>query len=308
LANQYGHQADQEGTGEGRADPESLERRDRDSQQLGFSFLNLLSTTPEANPTQENHWREFVLAMSLSRNLHASLTHAIAYPLADSLGTAILQGIESLYTELEAQPWQLAESEVLTMINRITSEGLFLQVIITTRQQCQSQETPPYTDAALLLLTLSRKANMGEARTRRAMHQAIYTLSVEGDVHTLDLLIGWLEDALPDLNWIWPAVGKANTVLLLINRLDSTCLQTPQLSDMNRGRQAVEVLCLLCQDYYFCKEVLEIGTQRLLLTTDRARKMQIYEHDSIRSRALDIQLTIIECVYRTTETRPQVGP
>ena len=307
-AEQCGHREHPEGAGRGLPHPARLEMWDRESQQLGFSFLNLLSTTPDANPTQDDQWREFVLAMSLSSNLLASLTHAISYPLTVNFSTEILQGIESLYTELEAQLPQPEESEVLTMINRITSEGLFSQVLITTRQQCQSQESPPYTDAALLLLTLSRSANMGEVKTRMALHQAIYTFSVEGDVYTLDLLIDWLEEALPDLNWIWPAVLKANTVPLLINRLDSTCLQTPQLSDMNRGRQAVEVLCLLCQDYSFCEAILEIGTQRLLPTTDRARTLQIYEHDPIRSRALDIQLTIIECVHRTIETRPQVAP
>jgi len=38
--------------------------------------------------------------------------------------------------------------------------------------------------------------------------------------------------------------------------------------------------------------------------------MQIFrnEHDPVRSRALDIQLTIIECVNRTTATRPLADP
>jgi len=311
LANQFGHREDQVETCEGLADPERLEQWDRDSQRLGFSFLNLLSTTPEANPTHDNHWREFVLAMSFSRDLLASLTHAIAHPLTDNLVTVSLQGIESLYTELEAKPWTPEESEVLTMINLITSEGLLSHVLIKTRRQCQSQESQPYTDAALLLLTLSLRANTGEARIRMELSQAVYTLSVEGDVHTLDLLLGWLEDALPEFHWMWPTVGQAKTVPLLISRLDSTCHQTHKLSDMNSCLRAVEVLCLLCQDLSFCKDILEIGTHRLLQTADRARRMQMSrpnEHDPIRSRALDIQLTIIECVNRTTATRPQADP
>ena len=118
------------------------------------------------------------------------------------------------------------------------------------------------------------------------LNQAVYTLSVEGDVPTLDLLPGWLEDALPEFHWMWPTVGKANTIPLLINRLDSTCHQTHKLSDMNRGLRAVEVLCLLCQDFSFCKDILEIGTHRLLQTADKARRMQMSrpdEHDPVRS-------------------------
>jgi len=80
---------------------------------------------------------------------------------------------------------------------------------------------------------------------------------------------------------------------------------------MNRGLRAVEVLCLLCQDVSFCKDILQIGTHRLLHMANRARRMQMSrpnEHDPVRSRALDIQLTIIECVNRTTATRPQADP
>jgi hypothetical protein len=123
------------------------------------------------------------------------------------------------------------------------------------------------------------------------LNQAVYILSVEGDVPTLDLLLGWLEDALPEFQWMWPTVGKAKTIPLLINRLDSTCHPTHKLSDMNRGLRAVEVLCLLCQDVSFCKDILEIGTHRLLQTADRAQRMQMSrpnEHDPVRSRALDI--------------------
>jgi len=311
LASKFGHREDQDETGAGLIDPERLEQWDQDSQRLGFSFLNLLSTTPEANPSHDNHWKEFVLVMSFSRDLLASLTHAIAHLLTDDLVTVSLQGVESLYTELEVKPWTPEETEVLTMINLIISEGLLSHVLIKTRQQSQSQESQPYTDAALLLLTLSLRANTGEVRIRMELNQAVYTLSVEGDVHTLDLLLGWLEDALPEFHWMWPTVGKAKTIPLLINRLDSTCHQTHKLSDMNRGLRAVEVLCLLCQDFSFCKDILKIGTHRLLQTADKARRMQMSrpdEHDPVRSRALDIQLTIIECVNRTTATRQQADP
>ena len=132
LASQLGHREDQEETGDSPIDPERLERMDQDSQRLGLTLLNLLSTTPEANPTQDNHWKEFVLAMSFSRDLLASLTHAIANPLADNLAIVSLQGVESLYTKLEVKPWTTDEREVLTMINLIISEGLLSHVLINT--------------------------------------------------------------------------------------------------------------------------------------------------------------------------------
>jgi hypothetical protein len=151
LASTFGHREDQYGTGEDPIDLERLEQWDQDSQRLGFSFLNLLSTTPEANPLHDNHWKEFVLAMSFSRDLLASVTHAIAHPLMDGLATVSLQGVESLYTELEANLLTPEEAAVETMINLIVSKGLLSHVLIKTRQQSQSQESQPYTDAALLL-------------------------------------------------------------------------------------------------------------------------------------------------------------
>jgi len=311
LARQLGHREDQEETGEALTDPGHLELMDQDSQRLGLTFLNLLSTTPETNPTQDNHWKEFVSTMSFSRDLLASLIHAIANPLADDLAIVSLQGVESLYTKLDVKPWTPDEREVLTMINLLIYEGLMSHVLTKTRQLSQRHESQPYTDAASLLLTLSLRANTADARIRIELNQAIHTLSAGEDIQILDLLTGWLEDALPRFPWIWPTVRNANTISLLINRMDLTCYQTPNLSDMNRGLRAAEVLCLLCQDFSFCKDTINIGTHRLLQTTDKARKMQMSrpdKYDPVRSRALDIQLAVIECVKRMVASRPQADP
>jgi len=78
LARQRGHREDQDEMDKALKDPERLKLMDQDSQRLGLKLLNLLSTAVEVNPTQDNHWREFVLAMSFSRDLLASLTHAVA--------------------------------------------------------------------------------------------------------------------------------------------------------------------------------------------------------------------------------------
>jgi len=48
------------------------------------------------------------------------------------------------------------------------------------------------------------------------LSRAIHTLRVEGDVRILDLLIGWLEDALLGFPWIWPTVRNARTIPLLM--------------------------------------------------------------------------------------------
>jgi len=143
------------------------------------------------------------------------------------------------------------------------------------------------------------------------LNQAIHTLRVEGDVQILDLLIGWLEDALPGFPWIWPTVRNARTIPLLIHRMDSTCHRAQKLSNMNLGLRAAEVLCLLCQDSSFCDDILDTGTHRLMQTADKARKMQMSrpdKYDPVRSRALDIQLAVIECVKRMTVPRQQADP
>ena len=292
-------------------DPERLKLMDQDSQRLGLKLQNLLSTAAEVNPTQDNHWREFVLAMSFSRDLLASLTHAVAYPLADDLAIVSLQGVESLCTELEVKPWTPEETEVLIMINLLISEGLLSYVLIKTRQYIQRQESRPYTDAAGLLLQLSMRANTADVKIRTELNQAIHILSVEEEVQILDLLIGWLDDALPAFPWLWPTVRNAKTIPLLICRMDSTCYQASQLSDMSSGLRAAEVLRLLCQDFSFCNDIVDIGTHRLLQTADKARKMQMTRSDNydlVRSRVLDIQLTVLECVQRMVAPRPQADP
>jgi len=164
------------------------------------------------------------------------------------------------------------------MITLLISEGLLSQVLAKTRQYSQGQpytDALPYTDAAALLLTLSLRANTTDFRIRMELSQAIHTLSVEGDVQILDLLTGWLEDALLGFSWIWLTVRNARTIPLLINRMDSTCHQVQKLSDMNLGLRAADVVCLLCQDASFCNDIFDMGTHCLLQTADKARKMQM---------------------------------
>ena len=216
--------------------------------------------------------------------------------------------MESLYTELEVNLWTLEETEVLIMINLLISEGMLSHVLIKTRQYIQKQESLPYTDAAGLLLQLSMRANTAEVKIRMELNQAIHILSAEEEVQILDLLIGWLDDALLAFPWLWPTVRNAKTTLLLICRMDSTCHQASELSDMRSGLRAAEVLRLLCQDFSFCNDIMDIGTHCLLQTADKARQMQLSRSDNydlVRSRALDIQITVLECVQRMVAPRPQ---
>jgi len=79
---------------------------------------------------------------------------------------------------------------------------------------------------------------------------------------------------------------------------------------MNSGLRAAEVLCLLCQDFSFYNDIIDFETHRLLQTADKARKIQMSrpDYDLVRSRALDIQLTVLECVKRMVAPRPQADP
>jgi len=204
LARKLGHLEGQEETGEAPTDLEHQALMDQDSQRLGLTFLNLLSTAPESNPMQDHIWKDFMLALSFSGDLLTSLTHAIAIPLADDLTIASLQGAESLYRELEVKPWTPNEIEVPTMITLLISEGLLSQMLVKTRLYSQGEGSQFNTDAAALLLTLSLRANTTDLRIRMELSRAIHTLSVEGDVPIFDLLTGWLEDALLRFPWIWP--------------------------------------------------------------------------------------------------------
>jgi len=276
LARKLGHREDKDETGESLTDLEHQALIYQDSQRFGLTLLNLLSTAPESNPTQDHIWKDFMLALSFSGDLLTSLTHAITNPLADDLTIASLQGVESLYTELEVKPWTRDELEVPTMITLLISEGLLSQVLEKTRLYGRGEGYQFNMNATALLLTLSLRANTTDSRIRMELSRVIHTLSVEGDVRILDLLTGWLEDALLRFPWIWPTVKKARTIPLLMTRMDSTChkLQNDP-SDMTSGLLAVDVLCLLCQDPSYCSDVPNIGTHLLLQTADKARLMQM---------------------------------
>ena len=115
-----------------------------------------------------------MLALSFSGDLLTSLTHAITNPLADDKTIASLQGVESLYTELEVKPWTRDELEAPTMITLLISEGLLSQVLEKTRLYGQGQGTQFNTNAGALLLTLSLRANTTDARIRMELSRAIH--------------------------------------------------------------------------------------------------------------------------------------
>jgi len=249
---------------------------------------------------QDDVWKGFMLALSFSGDLLTSLTHAITNPLADDLIIVSLQGVESLYTELEVKPWTRDELEVPTMITMLISEGLLSQVSEKTRLHGQGEGSQFYTNAAALLLTLSLRANTTDVRIRMELSRAIHILSGGGTGQILDLLTGWLEDALHRFPWIWPTIRKARTIPLLVTRMDSTChaLQNDS-SNMVSGLRATDVLCLLCQDPSYCSDFINSGTHLLLQTADKARLKQMSRPDKdelVGSLAHNIQFAILECV------------
>jgi len=128
LASKIVHRVYQDNTGESPTDLEHQVLIDQDSQRLGLTLLNLLNTAPETNPTQDDAWKGFMLALSFSGDLLTSLTHAITNPLADDLNIVSLQGVESLYRELEVKQWTRDELAMPTMITLLISEVLLSQV------------------------------------------------------------------------------------------------------------------------------------------------------------------------------------
>jgi len=144
------------------------------------------------------------------------------------------------------------------------------------------------------------------------LSRAIHILGGGGTGQILDLLTGWLEDALLRFPWIWPTVRKARTISLFMTRMESTChaLQNNP-SNLVSGLRATDVLCLLCQDPSYCSNVINSGTHLLLQTANNARLMQIFRPDKddlIGSLAQDIQFAIMECVKLMTVPRPQADP
>jgi len=307
LACKLGHREDQDETGEALTDREHQALLDQDSQRLGLSFLNLLSTAPEPNPIQDNIWKEFMVAISFSGDLLTSLTHAIATPLTDDMTIASLQGVMSLYRELEVSTKD--ETEVPTMINLLISEGMLSLVLEKTRLYSQRVGSQPYTDTVALLLTLSLRAVTTDLSIRTELCRVIHILSIEGDVRMHDLLIGCLKNALLRFPWIRPTVRKARTIPLLMTRIDLIGQKSHNdLSDMKSGLWVVLVLNWLCQDPSCCSEILDAGPHLLLQTADKARLMQIFRTDKgdpVGRVDLDIQLAAIECITSMTTPRPQ---
>ena len=118
--------------GEPPTDLEHQALMDEDSQRLGLTLLNLFNTEPKTNPMRGDAWNSFMLALSFSGDLLASLTHAITNPLAEDLNIVSLQGVESLYREFLEVKWMRDGPAVQTMITLLISEGMLSKVLEKT--------------------------------------------------------------------------------------------------------------------------------------------------------------------------------
>jgi hypothetical protein len=194
------------------------------------------------------------------------------------------------------------------MITLLISEGLLAKVLEKTLLYCQEEGSQTSTKAADLLLSLSQEAHTTDAGVRMELSRAVHILSGGWAEQIQDLLIGWLQEALFKFPWVWPTVKKASIIPLLLARVGSACHERQnKVLVLNHGLRAIEILCHLCQDYSYCRDVFNTHTHSLLTTIDNARLLQIdrtTEANHIGTMAQSIQFFGIDCVkFMTSQGR-----
>jgi len=81
-------------------DPTPETENDADSQKAGLTQLRLLRSEP-AGGTNEEVWQGSIFALSASGDLLTALNRSISHPLSEDVKTLSMQGVESVYRELE---------------------------------------------------------------------------------------------------------------------------------------------------------------------------------------------------------------
>ena len=93
------------GTGEEAVgDPTQEAENDADSQKAGLTLIRLLRSEP-AGVTKDKVWQDFIYALSASGDLLIALNRSISHPLSEDVTTLSMQGVESVYRELEKTHW-----------------------------------------------------------------------------------------------------------------------------------------------------------------------------------------------------------
>ena len=140
------------------------------------------------------------------------------------------------------------------------------------------------------------------------LSRAVHILSGGWAEQIKDLLIVWLQEALFKFPWIWPTVRKASIIPLLLAKVGSACHERQnKVLVFNHGLRAIEILCHLCQDHSYCRDVFDTPTHSLLTAIDNARLMQIDRTagtNHIGTIAQSVHFFGIDCVQFMTTPRP----
>jgi len=282
LARNLGHcEEDEEEEEPPGAGPARQTFIDADSQRIGLTLLRFLRSGSAPESPKEDAWKGFMLAVSASGDLLTALTHAITNTLADDLNILSMQGVESVYREfLEVKRWKRDGPGVKTMITMLVSEGLLAKVLKKTLLYNQEEGPNNDTSTADLLLTLSLKAHTKDIRVRVEMSRAIDILSGGWTRQIHDLLTDWLQEAMFRFPWLWPTLRRAKVIPLLMARVKSAChMLQDKSSDLLHALHAIQILCLLSQEYSYGYDILSTRPHTLLTIANNARLMQMARTD-----------------------------
>jgi len=110
-------------------------------------------------------------------------------------------------------------------------------------------------------------------------------------------------------SWIWPTLRRAKVIPLLMARVESVChILQDNSSNLVHALHAIQILCLLSQEYSFCCDILSTKPHTLLTIANNTRLIQMARPDRenhIRRLTQGIQFSVLDCIKNITTPRPQ---
>jgi len=112
--------------------------------------------------------------------------------------------------------------------------------------------------------------------------------------------------------WLWPTLRRAKVIPLLMARVESACHRLQDnSSDLVHALHAIQILCLLSQEYSYGYDILSTKPHTLRTIANNTRLIQMARPDRenhIRRLSQDIQFPVIDCIKNITTPRPQDDP
>jgi len=127
-----------------------------------------------------------------------------------------MQGVKSVYRELEKTHWDRTGPEVTSRITKMVTEGLLSTVLMKTLLYIKDEGPLTDTDTADLLLSLSLNAQTKDQRIREELSRVVYILEEGRTKQIYDLFITWLQKATHRFIWLWPSLWGAQVIPFLV--------------------------------------------------------------------------------------------